>query len=1369
MELRRVALSCLNNLCLGVPGQAPLEDPYRSVCFRVFLQTLQSPRPPDAEELLYCTVVQGAVKGLQSSLCGGEWRFGGQEELGTLLAVLKRLMFQGCPGVCVDWPSVLYPAPLPQYETCSTPKPAEPPRNPPTQTSGNKKKKSRGRGRKGGEEDEEREAEPRLQRGGRGGEAWSKTSVLPPPGVPSLYPLWKSSSDSEFSDPEGAAHSKLRLFHGRVRQGVLLCLLAVVKAVEKRTLYGYWSSFIPDAPIGGPPPLTLLTVVLKDPSPKVRACALQVVSALLDGSRQFLGVAEDLAPARTSYTPFSFSLATAVRELHRSLSLALLAEASAHTLTQIIKCLAHLVCNAPYNRLRPGLLSPLWRQIRPYLRHRDVNVRVSVLTLYGALVSTQAPLSEIQLLLTHTSQETVLSWRQRGGFSSPSHKYHTPGEEEPGVPWLLQLCVSLVTQPRDDQSDSEGPGGGGATALEPSPVRLEALQVLAHLVRGYFPLCQACLCDLGQVSARCLRETDPSIQLHGAKLLEELGTGIIQQYRPDSSQSESCRIPISQVVQFWVDVLSGPLNGALQSHQHPTLQTSACDTLSSILPQAFTQLPVHTLYPAPGLHTATCTYPLSCPRPSHSYLYIPSILPQAFTQLPVHTLYPAPGLHTATCTYPLSCPRPSHSYLYIPSPLSCPRPSHSYLYIPSPLSCPRPSHSYLYIPSILPQAFTQLPVHTLYPAPGLHTATCTYPLSCPRPSHSYLYIPSPLSCPRPSHSYLYIPSPLSCPRPSHSYLYIPSPLSCPRPSHSYLYIPSILPQAFTQLPVHTLYPAPGLHTATCTYPLSCPRPSHSYLYIPSILPQAFTQLPVHTLSSILPQAFTQLPVHTLSSILPQAFTQLPVHTLYPAPGLHTATCTYPLSCPRPSHSYLYIPSILPQAFTQLPVHTLSSILPQAFTQLPVHTLSSILPQAFTQLPVHTLSSILPQAFTQLPVHTLYPAPGLHTATCTYPLSCPRPSHSYLYIPSILPQAFTQLPVHTLYPAPGLHTATCTYPLSCPRPSHSYLYIPSILPQAFTQLPVHTLSSILPQAFTQLPVHTLYPAPGLHTATCTYPLSCPRPSHSYLYIPSILPQAFTQLPVHTLYPAPGLHTATCTYPLSCPRPSHSYLYIPSILPQAFTQLPVHTLSSILPQAFTQLPVQSQVLCVTVLLGLTYSDNSLVKAAAVRALGVYILFPCLREDVMFVADTANAILTALDDRSPNVRSKAAWSLGNLTDTLIVNMGCVGEVFQEELSDMLVLQMLQSATKAAFDKDRVRTTTEYSDSIQTVFRQYSDSIQTVFRQYSDKDRMRTTTDYSDSIQTVFRQYSDKDRMRTTTEYSDSIQTVFRQYSDSIQTRTG
>ncbi|XP_008290728.1 HEAT repeat-containing protein 6 [Stegastes partitus] len=630
MELRRVALTCMANICLRIPGQPPLDDQYRSVCFRVFLKTLQSPKPPNTDELFYCLVIQAALKGLQCCLSGGKWKFGGGEELGSVLAVLKRLMFQGAPGVSVEWPAVLYPAPLPQYEGPAAPKPAEPPKSSeppkdaagPGKSSGNKKRKSKGKGKKtkseesrgdDGEE-EDRDTVPAFPRaggareGGRGeGEALTK------PSASFLYPSWKrNSSDSEFSDPEGNAQSKLRLNHARVRQGALHCLLAVVKAVERRTLYGYWSSFIPDSPIGGLPPLTLLTIVLKDPSPKVRLCALQVLCAMLDGSRQFLAVAEDTASPRTSYTPFSFTLATAIRELHRALSLALLAETSPQTLTQVIKCLAYLVANAPYHRLRPGLLTLLWKQIRPYVRHRDVNVRVSVLTLYGALVTTQAPLPEVQLLLrqpedssggsSSTPQDSALSWRQRDGMSSPprtpsqrSSRTHsprvprTPAEGDGAPMWLLQLCVSLVTQPREDQSDSEG--AGGSTALEPPPVRLEALQVLSHLVRGYFSLSQAYLCEIGQVSARCLGETDPSLQLHGAKLLEEFGTGIIQQYRAENNVPESSRVPINQVVQFWSEVLSGPLNGALQNEQHPTLQASACDTLSSILPQAFAQLP----------------------------------------------------------------------------------------------------------------------------------------------------------------------------------------------------------------------------------------------------------------------------------------------------------------------------------------------------------------------------------------------------------------------------------------------------------------------------------------------------------------------------------------------------------------------------------------------------------------------------------------------------------------------------------------------------------------------------------------------------------------------------------------------------------
>ncbi|XP_061755374.1 HEAT repeat-containing protein 6 [Nerophis ophidion] len=608
MDLRHVALTCMANICLRIPGQPPLDEEHKSACFSVFLRTLQAPKPPDTDDLFYCMVTQSALKGLHCCLSGGKWKFGGgSEEVGSVLAALKKLMFQGAPGVSGDWPSVLHPAPLPQYESPSphkaaeAPKPAEAAKGAAgkASTGNNKKRKSRGkakktnaeeRGRTEADEDDAEAARPASRK--PGSDAESKSSIV------SLYPSWKRcTSDSEFSDPEGSAHSKLRLSDARVRQGALHCLLAVVKCVEKRTLYGYWSSFIPDSPVGGAPPLTLLTIILKDPSPKVRACALQALSAMLDGSRQFLAVAEDTASPRTSYTPFSFTLATAVRELHRALSLALMAETSPQTLTQVIKCLAHLVSNAPYQRLRPGLLSSLWKQIRPYVRHRDVNVRVSALTLYGALVTAQAPLPEVQLLLlqpegggsgggSFTPQDTALSWRKREAPSPRTPR--TPKEADGGPPWLLTLCASLVTQPRDEHSDSEG---GGAAVLEPSPVRLEALQVLSHLLRGYISLAQGSVCEIGQLGARCLAESDPSVQLHGAKLLEELGSGIIQQYRAESTVPESSRVPMSQVVQFWTQVLSGPLNAALQNEQHPTLQTSACDTLASILPHAFAQLP----------------------------------------------------------------------------------------------------------------------------------------------------------------------------------------------------------------------------------------------------------------------------------------------------------------------------------------------------------------------------------------------------------------------------------------------------------------------------------------------------------------------------------------------------------------------------------------------------------------------------------------------------------------------------------------------------------------------------------------------------------------------------------------------------------
>ncbi|NWY04485.1 HEAT6 protein, partial [Nothoprocta ornata] len=620
VELRRAAVRSMANLCLSVPGQPYLDESYRNVCFQTFLSILQSSKTPDVDDITFCMLLQNALKGIQSLLNGGKMKLMQTDHLGSLLAVVKKCMFHGLPGLSIEMPPALYPAPLPQYDK-RVPVKQEQSELTAFKQTGNRRKKSKGKQKK-----EEFGEDTKEDLADTGNESTQETDMLklhtgdvqkspcsnprshaldfahmPPEKnhLSSHYNNWKriSSSESEYSDAEGGIQSKTRSYQAKVRQGALACFLSAIKSIEKRILYGYWSAFVPDGPgIGSPQSVSLMTIALKDPSPKTRACSLQVLSAILEGSKQFLSVAEDASDHKRAFTPFSVTVASSIRELHRCLLLALVAESSSQTLTQIIKCLANLVSNAPYNRLKPGLLTRVWNQIKPYICHKDVNVRVSSLTLLGAIVSIQAPLPEVQLLL----QQPSSSGLNNSGTGTPHRSNSSeqwrktlPLEGEPPNPepcWLIRLCISIIVLRREDpcsDSDANFPSG---SVYEPSPVRLESLQVLALLVKGYFSMAQSYLLELGEVSCKCMEETDPSIQLHGAKLLEELGTGVVQQYKPDAAIAPDRRVPVSVVVAFWTMMLNGPLPGALQNSQHATLQTSACDALSSILPEAFSSL-----------------------------------------------------------------------------------------------------------------------------------------------------------------------------------------------------------------------------------------------------------------------------------------------------------------------------------------------------------------------------------------------------------------------------------------------------------------------------------------------------------------------------------------------------------------------------------------------------------------------------------------------------------------------------------------------------------------------------------------------------------------------------------------------------------
>jgi hypothetical protein len=71
-----------------------------------------------------------------------------------------------------------------------------------------------------------------------------------------------------------------------------------------------------------------------------------------------------------SFTAFSVTVGNIVRELHQSLCMALAMENSVPVITQLLKCLAALIQNTPYHRLKPGLITHLVGNVRPYLRHK---------------------------------------------------------------------------------------------------------------------------------------------------------------------------------------------------------------------------------------------------------------------------------------------------------------------------------------------------------------------------------------------------------------------------------------------------------------------------------------------------------------------------------------------------------------------------------------------------------------------------------------------------------------------------------------------------------------------------------------------------------------------------------------------------------------------------------------------------------------------------------------------------------------------------------------------------------------------------------------------------------------------------------------
>ena len=175
-----------------------------------------------------------------------------------------------------------------------------------------------------------------------------------------------------------------------------------------------------------------------------------------------------------------------------------------------LQCLATLIPNVPYQRLKPGLLNRVSKQIKPFLHHRDPNIRVACLTCLGSIVTVQCPLLEVCYILQPSRPASRLSDSSASSAQDPAHKaqtsesgYHSSstgnasgtsssgGDQNPGpvdnlspagIPTpSLSSGSQTPTMSSSEQFYSLG-GGGGETGT-PWVVRLCVMVLVTGVVR----------------------------------------------------------------------------------------------------------------------------------------------------------------------------------------------------------------------------------------------------------------------------------------------------------------------------------------------------------------------------------------------------------------------------------------------------------------------------------------------------------------------------------------------------------------------------------------------------------------------------------------------------------------------------------------------------------------------------------------------------------------------------------------------------------------------------------------------------------------------------------------------------------------------
>nr|CAD7260754.1 unnamed protein product [Timema shepardi] len=358
-----------------------------------------------------------------------------------------------------------------------------------------------------------------------------------------------------------------------------------------------------------------------------------VLINMLLGSRLYLSQAEDSERNMTAFTPWSVTVGNMVRELHRSLCLAVIAENSLSVLTQLLRCLAALVQNTPYHRLAPGLVTRVVSIVCRFITHKDAKVQVSSLTVLGSVVAFEPSTPEILRVIlkpieprisTEDGDHVSLPTSEACGSSSSicedadgGVKYEDCFPSKSGESsWLMKVCLdNMGVQRTELPTRTMGVsvpipaqrshfnlaavglvyylvwvrGTQSSSESYDVHVQVESLQLLTVLTMNYFvPVVVGQLKAVLAMLDETLVNTDSTVRLHAGRVLEALSSSMRLQYK---KQDGTSAVSVDEMLQFWTHVLSGPLVRMLQNPDHAALRAVGCDCLANLEEETFQLLP----------------------------------------------------------------------------------------------------------------------------------------------------------------------------------------------------------------------------------------------------------------------------------------------------------------------------------------------------------------------------------------------------------------------------------------------------------------------------------------------------------------------------------------------------------------------------------------------------------------------------------------------------------------------------------------------------------------------------------------------------------------------------------------------------------